>query len=588
MFNWKNRYAKFLVVALLGVFIFTGCSNQAVDSAEGAIEEDEEQSESAAVNEDVPDNDMDPDYETVFNQEEVLVFNIKIENEDWLAMQEDLAGNKTQGQGNQGGMKQDTPRDRATDADASSQEGLVPNMPPDREASQDMAADADAPSQEGLLPNMPPDRGASQDMAADADAPSQESVVPNMSPNREAPQDMATNADAPNQESVVPNMPPNREAPQDMAADAVNDKDSSSDSDPIWVESAITVNNITWEHVGIRYKGNSSLTSAYSSGNSKLSFKLDFDEFEDDYPEIENQRFYGFKQLNLNSNFSDVSLMREKVAADLFREFGLVSSQTSFCVVNIDYGEGSMFYGVYALVEEIDDTGLSQFEDDDGNLYKPDGRAASFASGTYNEDQMEKKSNEDEGDYTDVNSLYEIINGDLRETDVTTWKTELEATFNVDGFLKWLAANTVMQNWDTYGNMTHNYFLYNDPETGQLNWIPWDNNEAFSDGKGNRGALSIGLSEVNEEWPLINYLVNDTEYRAIYDAYVQEFVDEVFTVEKMTETYTSYYEMIKDYAYEEVEGFTYLKSDDDFDNGVEALKAHVVKRSEAVEKYLEE
>lgn len=34
-------------------------------------------------------------------------------------------------------------------------------------------------------------------------------------------------------------------------------------------------------------------------GDSKLPLKLDFDEFEDDYPEIENQRFYGFKQLSL-------------------------------------------------------------------------------------------------------------------------------------------------------------------------------------------------------------------------------------------------------------------------------------------------
>ena len=63
-----------------------------------------------------------------------------------------------------------------------------------------------------------------------------------------------------------------------------------------------------WYKVGIRFKGNSSL---YNANSNKLPFKLDFDEFEDTYPEIENQRFYGFKQLNLKSNYNDESEMRE-------------------------------------------------------------------------------------------------------------------------------------------------------------------------------------------------------------------------------------------------------------------------------------
>lgn len=58
-----------------------------------------------------------------------------------------------------------------------------------------------------------------------------------------------------------------------------------------------------------------------------------------------------------------------------------------------------------------------------------------------------------------------------------------------------------MQNWDTYGRMTHNYYLYNNPESGKLEWIPWDNNEALQDGKMG-GALSLSLSEVGVNWPL--------------------------------------------------------------------------------------
>ena len=40
----------------------------------------------------------------------------------------------------------------------------------------------------------------------------------------------------------------------------------------------------------------------------------------------------------------------------------------------------------------------------------------------------------------------------------------LEAHFNVRAYLKLLAVNQTMQNWDTYGAMTHNYYLYGDPD----------------------------------------------------------------------------------------------------------------------------
>jgi spore coat protein CotH len=357
-------------------------------------------------------------------------------------------------------------------------------------------------------------------------------------------------------------------------------------SDPMWVPCSFNFNKTEWYYVGIRYKGNSSLKSTYQSGNKKLSFKLDFDEFEGDYLNIKNQRFYGFKQLNLKNNFDDTSLMREKVGADLFRQFGLASSETAFCVVYVDNGSGPQYYGVYTLVEEVDDTVLdSQFANGSGNLYKPDGTAASFASGTYNASQMELKTNEDSANYSDVKALYDIINSSTRTSDVETWKTNLEKVFNVDGFLKYLAANNTIQNWDTYGRMTHNYYLYNNPDNGLLTWIPWDNNEAFQVGK-QGGALSFSMSEVGTGWPLINYIIAQPEYLAIYKTYLKKFIDEVFIPADMVSTYSTYYDLLKEYAYAEETGYTFLRNDSEFDQAVAILKTHVQSRKDAVNSYL--
>ncbi len=359
------------------------------------------------------------------------------------------------------------------------------------------------------------------------------------------------------------------------------------DYDLLWVPATLTFNETDWYNVGLRFKGNSSLKSAYQSGNGKLSFKLDFDQFEDDYPALKNQRFYGFKQLNLNNNYDDESLMREKVGADLFRQFGLAAANTSFCVVYVDYGSGSQYFGVYTLVEEVDNTVINtQFNDGSGNLYKPDGDAASFAANTFDTDEMEIKTNEDTATYADVRSLYNVLHRTTRTSDTEAWKSELESILDVDNFLKWLAANIVIQNWDTYGNMTHNYYLYNNPVNSLLTWIPWDNNEAFQTGK-QSGALSMNLQSVSSSWPLISYLMDIPEYEASYEAYMKQFINEVFIPADMISTYESYYDLLKEYAYAERSGYTYIYSDAYFDSGVSTLKTHVQSRNDAVNNYVD-
>jgi len=356
------------------------------------------------------------------------------------------------------------------------------------------------------------------------------------------------------------------------------------DYQPVWVPSSVYFNGIEWYNVGIRFKGNSSLRSAYQSGNNKLSLKLDFDEFEDNNEDYKNQRFYGFRQLNLNNNFDDASLMREKIGADMFRQFGLASAQTAFCVVYIDHGEGPQFFGVYTLVEEVDDTVLdSQFADANGNLYKPEGDAATFANGTYNESEFFVKTVET--DYSDVRSLYDIINSSERISNTDLWKEDLESVFDVDTFIKWLAANTIIQNWDTYGIMSHNYYLYNNPSNDKLTWIPWDNNEAFQEGK-QGGALSLSLDEVRNNWPLIRYLKDIDEYNELYENYLQSFIDDVFIPADMIATYQRYETLLQEYAYAEEPGYSFINDDSEFDQEVDELESHVNQRNSSVNIYL--
>ncbi|MCU0632675.1 MAG: CotH kinase family protein [Methanolinea sp.] len=419
-----------------------------------------------------------------------------------------------------------------------------------------------------------------------------------------------------------------------------------SNTDPIYVPADITFEGVEWPDVGIRFKGFNSLQGAWSEGSYKISLKLNFDKYEDEYPEIKNQRFYGFDELNLQGNYNDDSLIREMVVPSIFRESGVVAPYTAFYRLYVDYGEGPVYFGLYTMVEAVEDTVIeTQFADDSGNLYKPEGTGATFAEGTFDRSSFEKKTNEDDADWRDVEALYSILHSDTRLSDPEQWRSELEAVFDVDEFLRWLATNTVIQNWDTYGGNSRNFYLYTDPTNGRITWIPWDNNYALNGGMGGTGGLpgnmnpgdmgggnrtpgdmnpgdmgwgnrtpgdmnpenmtpgdmnnrpaggmgstlSLGLDEVGDNWPLIRYLADDPVYFAQYQGYLEMVATTSFEPSKMEETYRCYHSLIEPYVtgpYGEQSGYTHLKSPDAFDTALDDLIEHVNSRYDAVMEFL--
>lgn len=359
------------------------------------------------------------------------------------------------------------------------------------------------------------------------------------------------------------------------------------DEDPIFVPADVFYNDTQWYRVGLRFKGNSTLQSSWEQGILKLSFKMDFDEFEDNYPQIDNQRFYGFKKFSLKNNYDDKSLLREKIAADVFKSAGMAVSNTAFYTLYIDYGNGPEYFGLYTLVEEINDTVIdTQFANDEGNLYKPEDGGANFVEGSFSEENFEKKTNEDDEDWSDIIALFDALHDDTRTSAPETWRANLEAIFDVDGFLKYLAVNGIIQNWDTYGRMTHNYYLYNNPETSKLTWIPWDNNEALQEGKMG-GALALDFVNLeSNSWPLIAKIYADEEYKARYNDFLLEIIGDSFETNNIQTSYYSYSALIEPYATTELSGYSFLHNANDFYQAIVQLNEHAENRTEAVETYL--
>ena len=246
--------------------------------------------------------------------------------------------------------------------------------------------------------------------------------------------------------------------------------------------------------------------------------------------------------------------------ADIFRDAGVPSAETAYYAVYVDKGDGAgaKYWGLYTAIELPDDTLIeTQFADDDGNMYKPGGRGASFALGSFDEAHFDKETNR-KSDFSDILAVFDALHADTRVSDPATWRAKLESVFDAYGFLRWLAANTLLQNFDTYGILAHNYYLYADEASGQLVWIPWDNNMALIDRLPTSAtvramrrvipnfgaALTFDFDIDGDSWSLISFLLNDPVY---YEAVVEDVAEisaDVFTPERMIPIYNASFDLL--------------------------------------------
>jgi spore coat protein CotH len=135
--------------------------------------------------------------------------------------------------------------------------------------------------------------------------------------------------------------------------------------------------------------------------------------------------------------------------------------------------------------------------------------------------------------------------------------------------------------------MTHNFYLYNNPETSKLTWIPWDNNEALQEGNMG-GSLNLDFSDLeSNSWPLIAKIYADEVYKARYNEYLLETISDVFDVNTMQATYDNYSAIIEPYTTTEVSGYSFLNNANDFYQAIEQLKSHAESRTEAISIYFD-
>ena len=317
----------------------------------------------------------------------------------------------------------------------------------------------------------------------------------------------------------------------------------------------IEINGTTYKNVGIRPKGNTSLSQVASDDTTdRFSFKIEFDHY------VDGQTCLGLDKICFNNLISDATYMKEYLSYDILNSIGVDTPLYSY--VNISVNDEN--WGLYLAVESIEESFLERnYGTTSGKLYKPE--TMGMGGKERDNQKAEEKTNQENmaqrGDFggdrgssdanlsyidDDISSYSTIFSSAVVKATKKDYKRviralknisegNLEEGMDVDAMLRYIAGNVIVLNDDSYfGNMLHNYYLYE--QDGKLTMLPWDYNLAFGGFQGNNATSVInrGIDTVvsNESYlanrPMIAKVLEVEEYKEKYHAYLDELITNYF------------------------------------------------------------
>ena len=125
---------------------------------------------------------------------------------------------------------------------------------------------------------------------------------------------------------------------------------------------AVVIDGEAYKNVGIRAKGNTSLSMVSAMDSDRYSFKLEFDHYE------AGCSYYGLDKLCLNNIIQDNTYMKDCLTYRLMADFGVDAPLCSYVYITVN-GED---WGLYLAAEGVEEGYMQRTGKTRGNLYKPD------------------------------------------------------------------------------------------------------------------------------------------------------------------------------------------------------------------------
>ena len=234
------------------------------------------------------------------------------------------------------------------------------------------------------------------------------------------------------------------------------------------VEARLSVNGIEYSNVTIRLKGGGT-RSGVPQGRPPLRVVF------------RQPSAFPVKELSLNNNYFDSSFMRDALSYKLFGDFGVPSPKTAYAKLYVAFSDSDTkrYIGLYTVSEVVDEQFIkTHFRDASGLLLKPEPGHGGFVRGrSWKEYErvLIPKSAATPAQQERMLKFIRLVN----DADAVTFRERIGSFINVENYLRFIAVTVVLANLDSYLAMGKNYYIYLDPGSGKLHWIPWDHDLSF-------------------------------------------------------------------------------------------------------------
>ena len=400
----------------------------------------------------------------------------------------------------------------------------------------------------------------------------------------------------------------------------------------------LVIDGETYRNVGLRAKGNTSLTAVKAYGNDRYSFKVEFDHYES------GKTYHGLDKLSLNNLIQDNTCLKDFLCYQLMGYFGVAAPLCSYVYITVNGQD----WGLYLAVEGVEEGFLQRnYGSAGGNLYKPDsmdfgggrgngldfqpedweslldstGAAEFMDRGTAAPPEGRPAGGHPAGEdaappgsggrlggmgaddvklqYIDDNpTSYPNLLGSAKTNPTEADEARLIAALkalgegdaaqvvDVEQVIRYFVVHGFVCNGDSYtGSMVHNYYLYE--EGGVLSMIPWDYNLAFGGFDSGASAGEVVNAPIDspvsggslEDRPMIAWIFASERYTALYHQYYREFLSAVFDSGYFTQLLNRVTALIAPYVERDPTKFcTYAE----FQAGAAALETFCQLRAQSV------
>jgi putative membrane-bound dehydrogenase-like protein len=297
-----------------------------------------------------------------------------------------------------------------------------------------------------------------------------------------------------------------------------------------WAQGDFTADGKSYKKVGLRYAGDGSYFAA--ARNLKRPFHIELSRFE-------KQDIHGLQSINLHAGTLDATRGREALAFAIFRAAGVPAPRTAFAEVSLTVpGKYDKEYlGLYTVVENVDKTFLAdRFQSGKGLLLKPSGmRGLDYLGDDWAQytGKYRPQGEPTKEQAKRVIDFARLINQGSDEQ----FRKEIGSYLDVDAFLRFLAANALVSNLESFFALGHNYYLYLHPETNKFIFIPGDlelalANFAFMGSPEQQMDLSLAHPYGGDN-KLADRLLAGKEVSERYGKLLKELSANVFTKERL-------------------------------------------------------